>query len=82
MDEANFKGTDWRSICSEELNYTYLKPSLSFDELPIAVSELLNLAVHRPLKVPEGGGGGYCHIWALWVCAAEKGMVFKQFALG
>ena len=58
MDEANFKGTDWRSICSEELNYTYLKPSLSFDELPIAVSELLNLAVHRPLKVPEGGGGG------------------------
>ena len=60
MDEANFKGTDWRSICSEELNYTYLKSSLSFDELPIAVSELLNLAVHRPLKVPEGGGGGGC----------------------
>ena len=24
------------------------------------------------------GGGGYCHIWAIWVCAAVKGMVFKQ----
>ena len=29
-----------------------------------------------------GGGGGYCHIWAIWVCAAVKGMVFKQFTLG
>ena len=28
------------------------------------------------------GGGGYCHIWAIWVCAAVKGMVFKQFTLG
>ena len=27
-------------------------------------------------------GGGYCHIWAIWVCAAVKGMVFKQFSLG
>ena len=27
------------------------------------------------------GGGGYCHIWAIWVCAAVKGMVFKQFTL-
>ena len=26
--------------------------------------------------------GGYCHIWAIWVCAAVKGMVFKQFTLG
>ena len=25
---------------------------------------------------------GYCHIWAIWVCAAVKGMVFKQFTLG
>ena len=29
-----------------------------------------------------GGGGGYCHIWAIQVCAAVKGMVFKQFTLG
>ena len=27
-------------------------------------------------------GGGYFHIWAIWVCAAVKGMVFKQFTLG
>ena len=27
-------------------------------------------------------GGGYCHLWAIWVCAAVKGMVFKQFTLG
>ena len=27
-------------------------------------------------------GGGYCHIWAIWVCAAVKGMVFKHFTLG
>ena len=26
--------------------------------------------------------GGYCHIWAVWVCAAVKGMIFKQFTLG
>ena len=31
---------------------------------------------------PGGGGGCYCHIWAIWVCAAVKGMVFKQFKLG
>ena len=23
----------------------------------------------------------YCHIWAIKVCAAVKGMVFKQFTL-
>ena len=28
------------------------------------------------------GPGGYCHIWAIQVCAAVKGMVFKQFTLG
>ena len=26
--------------------------------------------------------GGYCHMWAIKVCAAVKGMVFKQFTLG
>ena len=25
---------------------------------------------------------GYCHIWAIEVCAAVNGMVFKQFTLG
>ena len=28
------------------------------------------------------GGGGYAHILAIRVCAAEKGMVFKPFTLG
>ena len=28
------------------------------------------------------GAGGYCHIWAIWVCAAVMGMVLKQFTLG
>ena len=32
--------------------------------------------------VLDSRGGGYCHIWAIWVCAAVKGMVFKQFTLG
>ena len=27
-------------------------------------------------------GRGYCHIWVILVCAAVKGMVFKQFTLG
>ena len=27
------------------------------------------------------GGGGYCHIWAIYVGAAVKGMVFKHFTL-
>ena len=36
--------------------------------------------VSEMLSVPRGGG--YCHIWAIWVCAAVKGMVFKQFTLG
>ena len=31
---------------------------------------------------PGGGGGGYSHMYAIWVCAAVKGMVFKQFSLG
>ena len=25
---------------------------------------------------------GYCHVWAIQVCAAVNGMVFKQFTLG
>ena len=36
----------------------------------------------QPLSITPPGGGGYCHIWAIWVCAAVKGMVFKQFTLG
>ena len=31
---------------------------------------------------PSGLGGGHSHIYAIKVCAAVKGRVFKQFALG
>ena len=34
------------------------------------------------VPLPPGGGVRYCHIWAIWVCATVKGMVFKQFTLG
>ena len=30
-------------------------------------------------KVP--GGGGYSHIWAIQVCAAQQGMVFGSLTL-
>ena len=40
---------------------------------------------HKIRSVHVPGGGGYCHIWAIWaiwVSAAVKGMFFKQFTLG
>ena len=30
---------------------------------------------------PGGGGGGYSHIWAIRVCAAQQGMVFASLTL-
>ena len=41
-------------------------------------SDWINLLRYRPGERE----GGYCHIWAIQVCAALKGMVFKQFTLG
>ena len=38
--------------------------------------------IFNHMNVTPEGGGGYCHIWAILVCAAVKGMVFKQFTLG
>ena len=34
---------------------------------------------HR--SIDSRGGGGYCHIWAIWACAAVKGMVFMSSLL-
>ena len=34
-----------------------------------------------PVSSPRGVGG-YCHVWALLLCAAVRGMVFKQFTVG
>ena len=52
---------------------------------PSYISDFFKFRVsHSNLR---GGGcnliprGGYCHIWAISVCAAVKGMVFKQFIL-
>ena len=36
----------------------------------------------RPVASPVGGRtGGDSHVWAIWVCAAVKGMAFRQFSL-
>ena len=32
-----------------------------------------------PVFQSRGGGGGYSLIWAIYVCAAPKGMVFQPF---
>ena len=37
---------------------------------------------NRTSPLARGEGGEYCHIWAIFVCAALKDMVFKQFTLG
>ena len=67
-----------------------------FDE-PASVARMFGLKVNQHAGVSSknsricqvgdlytrgGGGVGYCHIWAIKVCAAVKGMVFKQFTLG
>ena len=40
------------------------------------------LFTEEPIASPVFPRGGYCHIWAIWVCAPVTGMVFKQFTLG
>ena len=42
--------------------------------------QFLRHDVYHPFTL--SGGGGYCHIWAIYVCAAVKDIVFKQFTLG
>ena len=37
---------------------------------------------HPPEGQFPGGGGGYCHVWAIYVGAAVKGRVFKPFTRG
>ena len=60
--------------------------------LPLGNAILSNLAKNTGSSDVKGTGrsemtevtpgGGYCHIWTIWVCAAVKGIVFKQFTLG
>ena len=49
--KRNLKGFIWGSVGAEELKYAHLKLIICFNEPPIAVSQFLNVAVHRDLKV-------------------------------
>ena len=55
-------------------------------EICISISARLMLGrkfyVSKSIGLASRGGGGYCQIWAIWVFAAVKGMVFKQLTLG
>ena len=41
----------------------------------------MNWKFQRIVKASPGGGGGYSHIWAIRVCAAQQGMVFASLTL-
>ena len=47
----------------------------------IIIIIVVPLPITSEVLFPGGGGREYCHIWAIQVCAAVKGMVFKQFTL-
>ena len=36
---------------------------------------LINKSIKQSTMHPGGGGGGYFHILAIWVCATGKGIV-------
>ena len=60
-----------------------VKKAISIVDLPIKMNGNSKHTSGNSLsQMPGGGGGGYCHIWAIQACAAVKGMVFKQFTLG
>ena len=41
--------------------------------ITVIVPPTLMQAKTGPKQKPVPGGGGYCHIWAIWVCATVKG---------
>ena len=57
----------------------------SHEKIPIVeyytISYHEKVSYKRPILVGAFPGVD-CHIWAIQVCAAVKGMVFKQFTLG
>ena len=66
----------WSVIINDHYFYNTNSVEIIFRSWPLPIPLY---SIHAP----EGGGeGGYCHIWAIKVCAAVKGMVFKQFTLG
>jgi len=68
------------SIISMNVNKTKLPTTKGFTagyETWFTGATLIEIGVF-----PRVGEGGYYHIWARYVCAAGKGMVFKQFTVG
>ena len=71
-------GHQWEVLKFDLSCYTPLVEESKF--YPDLVRDIVIETEWHRSAVPRGGGG-YCHIWAIWVCAAVKGMVFKQFTL-
>ena len=44
----------------------------------ITSPSVANFDIKLEAQREGGGGGGYCHIWDIYVCAAGKGMVFQE----
>ena len=82
---------EWTSVNRMQLNFKktweILLKGKSTKALPVPLAfierkpslKLLGLTFQSNLcncnQGQNPGGGGYCHIWAIWVCAAVKGMV-------
>ena len=61
------------------------KTSISIVMLRVQHNQLENKYYSNQLnsdriQIP-GGGGGYSHIWAIQVCAAQQGMLFAHLTL-
>ena len=50
-------------------------------ELDDSKSSIQGAVCETRARGEVGGGGGYSHILAIWICAAGKSMVFKPFGL-
>ena len=68
MRSVRIKRVEFREKC-EAFHYSGTKKTVPVNN---ALSELRGCLSR---------GGVYCRIWAIQVCAAVKGMVFKQFTL-
>ena len=73
-------------IEKENTDRPLLQQSATGNKLPNSSKRQCQGISYNFLKIMTGERpsprGGYCHVWAIWVCAAVKGMVFKQFTLG
>ena len=69
---SGFYICELRTHCVKTLSYYYVLTEYMIH----AETDTCNLAQYT------SPGWGYSHIQAIWICAAVKGMVFKQFSLG